>query len=471
MDNYKKLFEKYYVRKGPSSLLGLYYGDDYEQLLPDEYNSIDILNTEEYDSVRLFHVKVHSTGKSCLFVHSQLGFGYHLFELQHCFKQVSLIDITDESALRNDVIGITEVLYLLKCFFDDESSLLGSFVYADHLLCLEVPVQYDKIVYGNNYIAARNIRNSDSQWSFYLRHGKRIKDSCFASPNSVDLHAAVNSITFGQHEPLPIIGGKVTMMNTETVDYIAPSPNERIDIALKNDRFGLFKDAYYRILDFRYDSVVPNTESYPLNFEKPGCHTFSIEMNRKWGVFDFKDNRITIPCILDDKLTVVSKVKSFDHGYTSTTPISFICSYNQRQGIIGRNGEVLIPFEYNRIESHGYVIEEGGEIRSSCYYFCWKDQFCSVFTETGKFLFDGLITEIDSISVIEPEERDAYGYFNGEESPFFVCRLGNTYGLFSENGQLYPCIYDNIFFDSKEEHFRLIKDRNTEYYSPKKHYD
>lgn len=282
----------------------------------------------------------------------------------------------------------------------------------------KVPLEYDHIGYfdtNHAFSEYYNVRKGEI-YSILNRDLKKIGESY--EPVFNDFSNSDPTLTYKN------LKGKVGIIDWQgktlipfEYDKLIQIENEKLFIAVKNEKYGLIDEDGYLKIPFIYSSLYS---------------------------FDGTGNQILF--IADEKKIIGINNKEVLNGYESTIPIYYnvkkiTVSKNKKYGIVDLNGKILLPLEYDEISNW---VEYGPEKR----HFIVKN---------GKY---GLI-EFETFNTIVPP---IYDKLVAKENLIFVTKNGKSGILDINNKEICPFIFDEI---KPHKYFGYYDGKNQLFYSKK----
>jgi hypothetical protein len=138
--------------------------------------------------------------------------------------------------------------------------------------------------------------------------------------------------------------GKYGLMNFVSRKMVIPAIYDRIDV-LSNNLVQVRKGNQYTLFSLTGEQVFSNWYTQ-MDIYTDGDYAL-VELNGKKGVINMAEKK-TIPLEYD----VMTRLRG---GYSSTNTF-FIAAKGGKYGILGRDGKVVLPFQYSMITSTGYEL-------------------------------------------------------------------------------------------------------------------
>ncbi|WP_207511998.1 WG repeat-containing protein [Longitalea luteola] len=136
--------------------------------------------------------------------------------------------------------------------------------------------------------------------------------------------------------------GRYGLMNFVSRKMVIPAIYERVDV-LSNNLVQVRKGNLYTLFNLSGEQVFSNWYSQlDINIDSDYA---LVELNGKKGVISLAEKK-TIPL----EYEVLTRLRN---GYSSTNTF-FIAARAGRYGILGRDGKIVLPFQYSMITTSGY---------------------------------------------------------------------------------------------------------------------
>ena len=169
------------------------------------------------------------------------------------------------------------------------------------------------------------------------------------------------------------------LITSESYDDIRGSYYSSAFFVCKNKKWGIVNNDSQVILNIEYDSIVDcGKQTYRCKYRENG---YIIEKNHKYGLF--AAGKMIFECIYD-KLSLNGEESSI---------------YNGKQGMINTDGEIILDFEYDKIQYYYYNYNYSGS-----FYFMQKGSYYGVYLIDLSFTAGCISTKVRSYDYISEND-------------------------------------------------------------------
>lgn len=419
------------------SLFGLYSEENKAEILSPQYTRIELVGSD-YTINHFFYLVDPSSG-SFLFLSGNEA----LFKLSDY-----PFDRFDSECIVDDIINYHHVSLLRGVV--DGRVFFGSLSIESGCPCLQVPVLYQELIHGKDFIAAYD---ESRKVSFFYCDGKEdsvMKNRVYREYK--ELPGEIQNITVMFNNPYPIVKNKICLFGIwpELFDLAIPINHSLFCIVINDGLMGLWQERrtiYDRegelVLTCCYNRIVPDLDLYPFKSTDHSIGIFFLNKHGKWGLFSYGTG-VVIPPMLDEYPRIVYSYRTHD-DIDISTPQYIICRVNGRYGVLNMKRETVIPFDYQDIEAKGIIINDYYADCDSRLFFLVKD-------DAGYSLFEGcrpiIPDHYSSISVCSIKQPTLDPFRDQETRVYFICEWNGLFGLKDYSGNtILPFEYKVISFN------------------------
>ena len=403
-----------------------------------------------YDSISIL-----KEGFNCYKVEKEGNYGIIDFEGNEILPCIySRIDDWSENLLQlasNGKIGVFDIdkkELILPCQYDNigigDSEI---FIYIDgkHGVVNNVgqeiiPCVYDNIIFmGSGTYAIEK----DAQWTIVNENMESIDTNIYEDIYSAyepDAYSGRDDWILMQNEKYGVFG-KLARIPCQYDEIIGDwTGNSNYFIVVQNEKYGVINEDNKEILPCQYERLYFTSVK----------GLYKTYQGNKWGLI--KENGEMV------FLEECDRLAEYDGGDNITFNEQFRVTKLGKDGIIDKNGNWIIPCEYNSIMwEFGYylveknekrgVIDEKGNIIVPCKYdFCYTGNSAGIFDgdfAIGEEQKTGIINESGQITIPCIYER-IQGNYLSELGVYLVYNDSKVGIVDRNNNTLLPCIYNNL---------------------------